>query len=544
VTTTAERQETPAVQAPAPNRRTVNQTICAVSYLDEDIAAFVADELDSPCRGGAPAATEDPVAALRHAVLARRLHFLRDVACLLIFAVTAGAVITQLAERFGLARAVPIFVLALVAYLSRRRLSRWSVQKWRKSWGRRRVRAIAWLAGLALGVAIVLILLLRSPLLWECAGTVLLGVAAGWTVMVGTALHALRRAAAVVAEDAPDPRSLAPRLGRRREQHAESLQSANVVVYGESRTTNPFVGNGLSYESKKITVDVGQHLPDCDAEPVEVLSLHEWLQSRFLGETVADGGQLTAGHRLYADGRRVPWSSSLMAAGRPVSRMGWDDLAEEIRHPERADDRRVYFYLQEICRGGELGVSIFVRPLLQGNELSIEFSPLLIAPLFPDVEELVNALPRRFRDQVGRAVRASTSHAPAMVLGSPLLCALRVIAWAARLSERGRWRLAARFGWRYDAGADISVREFLSWEDHKNFDHFVVQDVIRIQNYLSSLLVTTIAGYLRAHGIDTNQLSTEARITNIQHWTVGSVRANTVGFGSNHTFGGGKGDEK
>jgi hypothetical protein len=275
-----------------------------------------------------------------------------------------------------------------------------------------------------------------------------------------------------------------------------------------------------------------------------VLSLHEWLQSRFLGETVVDGGQLTAGHRLYADGRRVPWSSSLMAAGRPVSRMGWDDLAEEIRHPERADDRRVYFYLQEICRGGELGVSIFVRPLLQGNELSIEFSPLLIAPLFPDVEELVNALPRRFRDQVGRAVRTSTSHAPAMVLGSPLLCALRVIAWAARLSERGRWRLAARFGWRYDAGADISVREFLSWEDHKNFDHFVVQDVIRIQNYLSSLLVTAIAGYLRAHGIDTNQLSTEVRITNIQHWTVGSVRANTVGFGSNHTFGGGKGDEK
>jgi hypothetical protein len=127
------------------------------------------------------------VAALRHAVLARRLHFLRDVACLLIFAVTAGAVITQLAERFGLARAVPIFVLALVAYLSRRRLSRWSVQKWRKSWGRRRVRAIAWLAGLALGVALVLILLLRSPLLWECAGTVLLGVAAGWTVMHVTA---------------------------------------------------------------------------------------------------------------------------------------------------------------------------------------------------------------------------------------------------------------------------------------------------------------------------------------------------------------------
>ncbi|MEJ3749550.1 hypothetical protein WEI85_40610 [Actinomycetes bacterium KLBMP 9797] len=531
-------------------RRTVNQTLCAAAHVAEGFADYAVRILDGPPRGGAPSVTDDPVALLRHATAARRLRCFRDVACCLVAMAVGGAVVGRLAGPLGYAPAVLAVAVLAAGWLGRRqlglRLRAWYGWAWRSKWDRCRPGPLRWFVGFALAAVFAVVFLLRQAVLWDCVGIVLVGLGVGWVVIVGESVLAHRRAAVIVAEDAPEPRHLAPSLSNEAEQRIDGLTGANVVAYGESRASAPFVGNGFVVRPWKLDIDIhrrGSDGGDNDAtsfEDFDVIAFHEWLEGQFLVEAAVESTrsrQLAAGHRLYVDGRKITWGSPLLAAGRPVPRVDWDYLADELRHPERADDQRVYFYLQEVCRDGEIGVCIFVRPLLQGGCLSIEFVPLVITPVHPDVEALIADLPARLRDQVGRAVKIWTRRLPATVFGGPGRCTKRVFESAARLSARARWRLAARYGWFYDVGAVMSVREGVSWREPKEFDHFVIRDLIRINDQLRDRLVTSIKEYLRKNGIDVDQMETAVTITQIQNWNVGNVRADMVGFGNNNTFG-------
>ncbi|MET0492738.1 MAG: hypothetical protein ABW000_06350 [Actinoplanes sp.] len=230
---------------------------------------------------------------------------------------------------------------------------------------------------------------------------------------------------------------------RSRAGPAAELADANVIAYSEARASAPFVGNGFVVRPKTLDIDVHRRASDGGGANaftlLDIVAFHERLEAQFAIENAVENTatrKITAGHRLYVDGRKIPWSSDLIEPGRPVprSRVSWEYLAEELTHPERADDRRVYFYLQEIGRDGEIGVCIFVRPLLQGGKLSLEFQPLVIPPIHPDVEALIADLPRTLRDQVARAARIWTLRVPAAVFGGPLRCALR----AAALCPAGR----------------------------------------------------------------------------------------------------------
>ncbi|WP_433717692.1 hypothetical protein ACQP2Y_26265 [Actinoplanes sp. CA-051413] len=533
-------------QAPI-RRRTVNQTLCAATHVSEGFADYVVRILDGWPRGGAPSVTEDPVALVRHAAAARRLRLGREIACCVIAVVVICAVIGRLSEPLGFRLAVAAVALVIGVYAGRRLLTRgikavvgWA---WRSKRDRRHSGPLRWVAGLAMATMLILALALSQAALWDCAAIVLVGLVTGGVVVVAESAVAHRRAAAIVADRSHDPRSLAPPVRGRLEQRIESLTGANVVAYSEQRASAPFVGNGLVVRPWKLDIDIHRRPPDAAEDTFEmfdVVAFHEWLEGQFVVETAVESTasrQMAAGHRIYVDGRKIAWDSPLVADGRPIPRLDWKDLAEELRHPERADDQRVYFYLQEICRDGEIGVCTFVRPLLQGGSLSIEFVPLVLTPVHPDVEALVAGLPLNLRDQIGRALRLWTFRTAAAVFGSPLRCVRRTAAWGTRLSARAHWRLAVRWRWFYDLGAVMSVREGVSWRTPEELDHFVIRDLIRINDQLRERLVTSIKSYLAAHGIDPDQLETAVTINQIQNWSVGNVRADMVGFGNNNTFG-------
>jgi hypothetical protein len=546
VTTAVASQRERVERAPV-RRRTVNQTLSAATHVSEGFADYVLRILDGRPRGGAPSVTEDPVAVVRHAAASRRLRLAREVVCCLVAVVVTGAVIGRLSHPLGFRPALTVVALVIAGCAARRRLARglkavvgWA---WRSKRDRRRPGPLWWVAGLAGATMLILALVLSRAALWDCAAMVLFGLVVGGVVVIAESAVAHRRAAAIVDEGAPEPRDLASPVRRRLEQRIENLTGANVVVYSEERASAPFVGNGLVVRPWKLDIDVHRRPPDAAEDTFElfdVVAFHEWLEGQFIVETAVESTasrQLMAGHRLYVDGRKIAWDSPLVADGRPVAHVDWEDLAEELRHPERADDQRVYFYLQEICRNGEIGVCTFVRPLLQGGSLSIEFVPLVITPVHPDVEALIAHLPFNLRDQVGRAVRLWTFHIPAAVFGSPVRCARRLFEWGARQSVRAHWRLAVRCRWFYDLGAVMSIREGVSWRTPEELDHFAIRDLIRINDQLRDRLVTSIKTYLHAHGVDPDQLETAVTVNQIQNWNVGNVRADMVGFGNDNTFG-------
>ncbi|MEU8610913.1 hypothetical protein AB0C29_23280 [Actinoplanes sp. NPDC048791] len=533
---------------PAPiRRRTVNQTLCAATHVSEGLADYVLRILDGRPQGDAPSITEDPVAVVRHAAASRRLRLGREVGCSLVAVVVICSVIGRLSHPLGFRPAVAAVALFIAVCAARKRLARglraMGVWAWRSNRDRGRSGPLRWVASLTCATMLAIVLVLSQAALWDCALMVLVGLATGGVVVIAESAMAHRRAAAIVAEGSSEPRDLAPPVHRRLEQRIEGLTSANVVVYSEERASAPFVGNGLVVRPWKLDIDVRRRpsdAPDDTFETFDVVAFHEWLEGQFLVETAVESTtsrQLMAGHRIYVDGRKLAWNSPLVADGRPLPHVEWEKLAEELRHPERADDQRVYFYLQEICRDGEIGVCTFVRPLLQGGSLSIEFVPLVITPVHPDVEALVIDLPLGLRDQIGRAIRLWTFRIPAAVFGSPIRCARRLFDWGARQSARAHWLLAVRCRWFYDLGAVMSIREGVSWRTPEELDHFVIRDLIRINDQLRDRLVTSIKTYLQAHGIDPDQMETAVTINQIQNWNVGNVRADMVGFGNNNTFG-------
>ncbi len=545
--TTAVASQSDRVELPPIRRRTVNQTLSAATHVSEGFADYVFRILDGRPRGGAPSVTEDPVAVVRHAAASRRLRLGREIACCLIAVVVICAVIGRLSYPLGFRPAVAAVALLIAVCTGRRLLARglkavvgWA---WRSKWDRRRSGPLRWVACLAFATMLALALVVSQAALWDCAAMVLFGLVIGGVVVITESAMAHRRAAAIVAEGSSEPRDLASPVNRRLEQRIEGLTGTNVVVYSEERSSAPFVGNGLVVRPWKLDIDVHRRLRDATDDTFEmfdVVAFHEWLEGQFIVETAVASTasrQLAAGHRIYVDGRKIAWDSPLVADGRPLPRVDWEYLAEELSHPERADDQRVYFYLQEICRDGEIGVCTFVRPLLQDGSLSIEFVPLVIPPVHPDVEALVADLPLNVRDQIGRAIRLWTFHIPGAVFGSPVRCARRVLDWGARQSARVHWQLAVRCRWFYDLGAVMSIREGVSWRTPEELDHFAIRDLIRINDRLRDRLVTSIKTYLQAHGIDPDQLETAVTINQIQNWNVGNVRADMVGFGNNNTFG-------
>jgi hypothetical protein len=333
------------------------------------------------------------------------------------------------------------------------------------------------------------------------------------------------------------------------EDRLSRLAAMNVVVYHAKRLRNPFIGNGFQVRPWRLDLDVTKGMTNSDGttqvpKDVDIVDLHRFLADQFTIETAVEATasrQLYSGHRLYVDGSRIPWGDALLTGNPPFprERLDWEEIVEELRRPEDADHRRVYFYLQEIGRHGDVAVAMFVRPHLNGHLLSIEFVPQVILPVDENMEAAVRCVSGNVLDWLSAAVRYATRATPRLMSSSPAQCTggirrrLRI-----RASER-RWRLAARRGRLHDFGAVRSVREGVSEHEEESLSRFGMADLETINSHLRTRLLDSIKEYLNRLGIDTNPV--DDRTVYIQSWTFGDVWAGVASFGNDNDFIGGAG---
>lgn len=543
----------PTQAAPAVSQTvepTVDQKLCAAAYVCDGLADYVFWSFhEGRPAAWAPSCTIDAIALLRHAAAARRVRRLRDGTLLMLALAVPAVLVIHLALRFGGAAAAVVAVIIAASWAGHSRLSTWLAAGWAKIWtgppdGRWKAarRGLGVLATLAM----LTILAAQDPLFWICLGTGVAAVALGAAAVIGGQVWAQHHARAVL--DSPaELRALAAALPSAVEGRLTRQQDMNVVVYHSERTETPFVGNGYQVELRKIEVDVSRGATGEDGKkrmPKEfnIADLHQALRDQFQIEAAVKATpsrEFRAGHRLYVDGSKILWDSPLLAGEPPLprERMAWEDLVSELRQPDYTDmdHRRVYFYVEEVGRRGQIAVAVFVRPYQHDAHLYIEVIPHVMLPISESVEVTVTHVPKRAIDQWTRAVRTQLPATLRLLIDSPSLCGqpvgarLRVCRW------RWAWRRAARGHQVYDFGAVISVREGVSLLEPKRLGLFENADLDRILSYLQGRVIASIRAFLNKHDIDTAMLDDSARRL-VQHVKVGDIRAGTVSFGDSNTF--------
>jgi hypothetical protein len=543
-------QET-ATAAPA-HGRTVDQTLCAAAYLCEGFAEYVHWFLSGrPGEAWAPCWGVDTVALLRHANLVRHVRGLRDAGLSLLTVAVVAVIVAQIAGSFGVVPSAVTAVAMIVGWACHRHFHRLLQGVWAKVWmGGWKDRLRRARRALALVAAIVFALVLAVPpvLIWVCLSTVFVMMVLAWLVAVAELLWAQGRAGAVLASGVEPCDLVRRRLTPSLEARAASMTSMNVLVYSPERASMPFVGNGFQVRPWRLDVNVqkgatGSTGREEAPKDVDVVELHEFLEQRFSIEVAVEGTasrRLSTGHRLYVDGARMPWGSTLLVGDPPLpsSRVEWQDLVPEIGQSHDVGHQRIYFYLQEIGRQGQIVVAVFVRAYLHGAHLAIEVVPHMLLPIRSDIEAVVTALPKHRLDRLAMAVRGATSNLPALVLDSADRC-IRAVRGRrqTRLSQR-RLRRAARRRRPHDFGAVISIREGVMEADATRLEHFVVADLARINANLIGRIMACVKKFLDERGVNTEALenSTRRTVNHIQNWNVSNFKAETLGIGNKHVF--------
>lgn len=542
----------PVTPAPAPQpERTVDETLCAAVYLQHGLAEYVLRMVHhGQPAAWAPSTSLDVLALVRHAAVVYRTRRRRDILLCLLVAVAVAVPAVQAGGYLGpVAGLVVAAALALVwgyrAYTRRRE---------QPETGRLRVPNARWILGLLVLAAAGVLALVLEPRLWITVGAVLGAMVLAWFAAVGELLWAQHRARAILSYPGA-PRDLAPALDAAVEERIARLGTANVIPYNAVRAKFPFVGNGFRVRPWSVDIDVMRGATGDDGkekvpEPVDIVEMHEYLSARFGGEATADTNgarRVNTGHRLYVDGTRIPWGSDLLAGDPPLprERVEWPDLAERLRHPEHTDFQRVYFWIEEVGRHGEIAVALFVRPHLDGPHLSVEMVPHVVPPLKKDIEEVVAGLPTHALDRLTVAVRVGTRIAPELAVRGPVECAREVWRVVRLRHWRRLWRRAARRRRPYDFGAILSLREGVSVTSPKRLSHFVTSDLARINTYLQGRVLACVKEYLDGLGVDTEPLddSLKKTVNNVQNWNIGDVRGDMVGFGNGNAFNAGSKDD-
>ena len=370
------------------------------------------------------------------------------------------------------------------------------------------------------------------------------GIALAWLWLVVSAVLMRRRAALVrdaVGRTAELGRPLSPAVEERLSESAE----ANMIVYGGGRSYLPFLGSGQRVRDWKFEVDVTRGAPGNDLDPIPFteVELNDHLDMSFIGDM---NERLTGLHRLYVDGRSVrpvpddtkSWRGRFGAQpGQPLQYAGDAVLTEVAAEDESF--RRVYFCLQQTARNGELVVSLFVRPRLEGRVLYIEIALHALLPLAGWVLGPVVRLNGHPLDVLGRSVSEASR-----LLTGPIGRIRRDVQRGRRRSTRRRRALrAGRRDRSFDCGANISLREGISIDDLEEAHYNVLMDVVTIGASLQNRLLSALHEFLVAHRIDTAEFDQTKRsiVTTIQTWNVNQVKAEMVGFGNNNDFTSGTG---
>ncbi|MFD3403906.1 hypothetical protein ACFWUU_24685 [Kribbella sp. NPDC058693] len=360
---------------------------------------------------------------------------------------------------------------------------------------------------------------------------VLLALALCWVVVVGETLVATY---GVVAHDLRpgrfQPDAMSPpgnsKLGRRLKQVAAAGQG-NVSVYSGY---TPFVGCGITLNSWSFALDTHQAAAGRIAESFSALEIHDFVQEQLRDLRT---GKVTMSDRVFVDGRDIRGDRRFLPDQLGVPRPAVDRSLVRSLTLEPEDQARPYLTIQSSGWRGQLVLSTFLRFVVTPQELFMEVSHCLLAPVRDEFQEVDRLLPQPTLRQAirigGRALRRTPGH----VLRAPFAIAAHLLSPVTAALQRSRQRREIFSSLRFNYGAARSPRETAS--DSRYQRYFQQLDNDLYTKVIERRLLQSLNRFLESKGIDTAELS-QHRTTIENHGVYvadgGTVKAESLAVGT------------
>ncbi|MEU7866503.1 hypothetical protein [Dactylosporangium sp. NPDC049140] len=454
----------------------VDRYLCAWTWLEPVFARYVYGELLRPgLRAIAPAYGVDLVALARHASAARR-H-----------------------RRLVIALAALDLVLVVAAVV---------------------VTVLVGVRAGHLGRALLVALLV------PVAGALLLVILVGWH------LYATRSRAHRILEAPGDPRESAPAIGDGAERRLAASAEANVVPFGGGI---PFVGAGYRLERWKVRIDTTKPGRDSGGRlktvtPVRAEELQKALSIEVRRAGIPD---IQVHNRLFVAGR-----ATYQVAGLQPDREQAPSAAVERSEIRKAIEgsteyARTYLCVEKDSWQGELVVTMFLRAVLFGTDLFVEFHAYVLLPLHPAIHA-ADDLPATVTGRLIAVVRAAVPDTVRLVRAAPGTVAT-MLRWrwlvARRLvRERRRARRVSSFNY----GAAGGLRALLAAKQREWL--FAYEDEDMHVQAVRTRVLKVITRYVEEHGIDTSDLERQQTRITTKVFKIGDIRGRNVVIGDNTIF--------
>ncbi|MBL7491945.1 hypothetical protein I6A60_03560 [Frankia sp. AgB1.9] len=528
------------------------RSLCAAVHLSNPLTDLVLSRtVRERHRAWAPCYSVNLPAVLQHALASRRRRRTRDGVLLLLLVGPPTDVLVDLDLRFGAGVTLVSAVLVVGAVVvGRAALRRWRGDKpvtvrrvlgllWRQISSEKGALALVVLLAVVAGVAVLLV---RGGASMPWADLLVLagGLVVAWLTVVADLSIGAGKAAALL-DRTKNPFDLARPLPGWILDRARDTGAANVIIYGNKRKKDPFVGSGDRLGGFPIVVDVTRGKESGDGEratpePIDVTALHRFLRTSAASVKIPG---LWCGHRLYVDGMAVGGYLDLVPerAHPSVTELPHDRLLAALYHPQ--PKRRAYLCLQLTGWDGELVVTMFVRAELSANLLMIEVSAHGLLPVdeswLGDVAGLAGA-----RERAWDIVRAASRQTLGSLLGSPRRCVGELVKELRHQRQSARDARSIRRLRRFDYGLAYSLREIVAREEHRYYNSRIDEQgqVARLQDQL----LRALEEFLDARGVDTSDLTDRRRtvVNNITSYLFGDVVGDNVAIGTNSRAGDGR----
>lgn len=433
--------------------------LCAATHLHEKFADLVIGTLlEQPHRALAPAYGVDLLAVARHALVARRRRWVRDVALLVLLGV----------------------FVALLAWRLTPPATRHSLEGWDGQAARTLLHAI-WPALLVLAAA------------W-------LVVAADIWTMRARVIPGLSRERFDIAARL----RVRPRTRAQLEAIARS-QAGNVVVFSG---WSPFVGSGLLVEDWSFAIDVRRGKRDQQTNerrsptPFDAAALHRHMAGAL---TAVGLPALRVQQRLFVDGFEVRKDRDLLEDPYAAPRTEVDDdvVLRSLRSVESA--ARTYLCVEATGWHGHLVVTMFFRAVCLEGSLFIEGASFVLLPLKNEYYG-IDAIERQGMLEASvRALQGGAVRMIPLVLWSPVRIGAGVRHSIATHSRQRRFRSLVAEGCVLDYGATTSIREVATGSQHNRY--FLRLDHEMYVKVASERVLQSISEFLDQHGVDTAEFS-------------------------------------
>jgi hypothetical protein len=399
---------------------------------------------------------------------------------------------------------------------------------------RRRLRRRLLHAGLLLLGLVLLYAVFRwssAPLLHAAMVVVLAGLLA-WALALGELLQA-RGDALTLIETSRKPLDMAPPVGPDLERRLAELDRMNVVVW-RTDLLYPFVGSGSWISSWSIpALDITRPATDQQGQPRQVIAfdavgLHDHIARTVRARNLAG---LNVRNRLYVRGATAQHVPGLIESPlRPPARIVSSAVVKSALLQDQSTIQ-TYLCLERIVFGGQLGVSMFVRAMVEENLLTVRADSFFLPPLNSGFRS-VTRLPRERWRVTAKAALDAAFAAPGNLLTSPLELAgdlFRRLGRRRRLARLGR---RVRRGRGFDYGAVTSIRHAVSDLAQANHVHQTSEEgyLRRLQHHVLNATVQ----FLEDHNVDTSELRRQQdRIINSTTYHFGNVNGQGIYIGPN-----------